>query len=276
MGIDQNHSISDHKTEMKLPEKPEYGNWVSMSLIYRSGIAFAIFLVISLAAAYAGQPILAMVPALIAALSMLAMLYFIYARHLFSPAGRDVQGTIWERVLSELDWDGEGKALDIGCGSAPITIGLAKKYPGANITGIDYWGKGWEYSKSLCETNAAIEGTDSRITFRKASASDLPFEDETFDAVVSNLTFHEVKDIKDKREAIREALRVLKKGGRFVFQDLFMMKSVYGDPGELVKTIQSWGIKDVEFVETNDDKNIPGALKLPFMIGTLGIIKGKK
>ena len=54
------------------------------------------------------------------------------------------------------------------------------------------------------------------MTFQKASASKLPFADESFDVVVSNLTFHEVKDVKDKREVVREALRVVKKGGIFV------------------------------------------------------------
>jgi ubiquinone/menaquinone biosynthesis C-methylase UbiE len=38
----------------------------------------------------------------------------------------------------------------------------------------------------------------------------LPFADEHFDAVVSNFVFHEVKDVKDKRAVIKEALRVLK------------------------------------------------------------------
>ncbi len=115
-----------------------------------------------------------------------------------------------------------------------------------------------------------------RVAFEKASASKLPFEDEVFDAVVSNLTFHEVRYVKDKRELVREALRVLKKGGSFAFQDLFLVKKLYGRPDELVRTIKSWGISEVEFVDTHNEPFIPRALKLPFMVGTIGIIKGKK
>ena len=74
--------------------------------------------------------------------------------------------------------------LDIGCGNAPLTIELAKRYPKARVTGIDYWGVTWEYSKTTCEKNAGIEGVASRTTFKKGSASALPFEDECFDAVV--------------------------------------------------------------------------------------------
>ncbi len=157
-----------------------------------------------------------------------------------------------------------------------MAIQLAKKYSKAKIMGIDYWGKNWEYSKEACESNARLEGVSDRVRFQKFSASKIGFEDERFNAVVSNLVFHEVSDSKDKREVIREALRVLKKGGVFAFQDLFLRKSVYGNMDELIETIKGWGIKRVEFVETNSASFIPRALKLSFMLGTIGIIKGEK
>jgi precorrin-6B methylase 2 len=52
-----------------------------------------------------------------------------------------VQEKIWELVLSNLEWNGQGQALDIGCGNASLTIKLAHKYLRAQIVGIDYWGK---------------------------------------------------------------------------------------------------------------------------------------
>ena len=75
---------------------------------------------------------------------------------------------------------------------------------------------------------------------------------------------------------IREALRVVKKDGKFAFQDLFLLKPVYGDMDALVATIKSWGVDEVEFVETRNAPFIPAALKLPFMVGRIGIIKGQK
>ena len=89
---------------------------------------------------------------------------------------------------------------------------MAQKYSNVHVTGVDYWGGTWEYSKGVCERNATIEGVKHRVTFLQASASSLPFDDETFDEVISNLTFHEVADTKDKRLPIKEALRVLRKG----------------------------------------------------------------
>jgi hypothetical protein len=94
--------------------------------------------------------------------------------------------------------------------------------------------------------------------------------------VVSNLVFHNVMGVRDKSLLIREALRVVKKGGPFVFQDLFLWKRVYGEVDELVEAIRSWGIETVEFVDTSDSDFIPTALKLPFMVGTVGILHGRR
>jgi len=247
--------------------KPDYGNWVPTKFIYGPALIGLVFLVASILF----WPLL-----LLTILFFLITLYFVYARYLFSPHGGNVQDRIWGMVLEHLEWNGEGRALDIGCGNAPLTIRLARKYPKAQVTGIDYWGVQWDYSKKTCERNAEVEGVKDRVAFQKASASKLPFEDGYFDAVVSNLTFHEVSDTKDKREVIREALRVLKNGGAFAFQDLFLIKQTYGDTDELVKTIRSWRITKVEFVKTRDAPFVPRALKLPFMVGTMGIISGKK
>jgi SAM-dependent methyltransferase len=246
---------------------PEYGNWVSAKLIYGSGAMSIPFLVLSI-----------VFPLLIvgAVPFLLSFAYFAYARQRFSQRGGNLQVPIRSLVIEHLEWNGEGKALDIGCGNAPLAIELAKRYPNTHVTGIDYWGGTWEYSRAVCEKNAAIEGVASRMMFQKASAASLPFEDACFDAVVSNLVFHEVGGVGDKRELIREALRVVKNGGAFAFQDLFLVKKYYGDVDDLVATIRSWGIKEVAFANTSRSEFIPKALRLPFMLGRIGIIYGKK
>jgi SAM-dependent methyltransferase len=248
-------------------EKPDYSNWASAKFIYVMAAITILFLLLSFL-----LPVLAV----LVLLFFLITAYFAYARYRLSPAGGDSQTKIQNLLLAHLDWDGRGKALDIGCGNAPVTIKLAQKYPAAQVIGLDYWGGMWEFSKSVCERNAAIEGVASRTSFQKASASALPFADETFDAAVSNLVFHEVRDTKDKKIVIREALRVIKKGGRFAFQDLFLWKAVYGDIDELLAAIKSWGVDSVEFIPTNTAPFIPKLLKIPFMLGTIGILRGEK
>jgi SAM-dependent methyltransferase len=254
---------------MKQPsaEKPNYGNWVSTRLVYAPVIVCLIFM--GLAIIY---PFLIVV----AALFLFVSLYFAYSQYLFSPQGGNMQDRIRGLVLSHLDWNGEGQVLDIGCGNAALTIDIAKEYKKAQVIGIDYWGKQWEYSKTTCEKNAEIERVAEQVKFQKASAATLPFADETFDAAVSNLVFHEVSAVKNKKEVIREALRVVKKGGRFVFQDLFLWKRIYGEPDDLIRAVQSWGISKVEFINTSKLTFIPKVLRLPFMLGTIGIIVGEK
>jgi SAM-dependent methyltransferase len=214
--------------------------------------------------------------AFLTVLSLVCIVYFQRAKWWFATEGGDIQTKVLELLISRIAWDGNGRALDIGCGSGALTIKLAKKYNEANITGIDYWGRGWDYCQKQCEENARIEDVVDRTEFRRASASKLPFPDNTFDLVVSNLTFHEVKDSETKLDAIKEALRVVKKGGKFVLQDLFLIKRYYGTPDELTVAVKAMGAKEARFVDTSTASFIPKALKLPFMIGTLGLIYGEK
>jgi ubiquinone/menaquinone biosynthesis C-methylase UbiE len=252
-------------------KKIDYGSWVSKKSIYipvtLEGILAVIFL---------GLSSLSLVFLVGTFLCLIPTAYFVYAYFQFSPRGNNLQAKIRDLAFNQLVWDGDGRLLDIGCGNAALAIEAAKKYPKAHITGIDYWGGRWEYSKQTCERNAEIAGVAERTSFQKASAARLPFTDEFFDVTVSNLVFHEVQDVKDKKEVIKEALRVLKKGGLFVFQDLFLSKRMYGEPQDLVATIKNWGIQDIKFVNTSDQKFIPRAMKLPFMVGQIGVICGRK
>ena len=248
-------------------KKPDYANWVSTKLMLGSGALVLLFVGLSFA-----FPVLAIG----AVLLFVVFTYFAYARCSFSPRGGNLQVRIRDLVSLHLHWEGVGEALDIGCGNGPLAIDLAKKYPGARVTGIDHWGGMWEYSQRACERNAEAEGVAERVTFQKASASALPFGDGTFDAAVSNFVFHEVRDTRDKRDVVKEALRVLKKGGVFAFQDLFLVKKMYGEIDDLLETIGSWGVGSVEFAKTRDSNFIPKALKLPFMVGTMGVIYGRK
>jgi SAM-dependent methyltransferase len=253
--------------QTSVTETPDYGNWVSTRLVYAPAILGSVLLVSSF---------WLHILAILALLFLAVAGYFAYARYLFSSQGKNVQAQVYDLLLARFDWNGEGQVVDIGCGNGALSIRLAKKYPRASVVGVDYWGGNWEYSKSVCEKNAQIEGAGDRVSFQKASASKLPFPDGCFEAAVSNLTFHEVADARDKREVLREALRVVKPGGKFAFQDLFLIEREYGKIDDLIQCVRSWGIHEVEFAETRQAAFIPPALKLPFMVGTMGLITGEK
>jgi len=248
-------------------DEPDYGNWTPRIMIYVPLSITLLFAVSSLLWSWLLIP---------AAFFFLATAFIFYVRFKLSPRAGNVQDSIWDLLIEHLDWNGEGLALDIGCGNGPLAIKLAQKHRQAKVLGLDYWGNKWDYSQNLCENNAAIEGVSDRVTFQRGSAASLPFTDGSFEAVVSNFVFHEVGGVKDKRDVIREALRVLKKGGKYAFHDEFLVKKMYGDPDDLVNTIKSWGVAKVEFKPTRDLPFIPRLLKVPFILGTMAMIRGEK
>jgi len=250
------------------------GNWVSRKLIISISILLIIF--ISLSGLFVVNIVIGIIFIFFSVLFAIFLIYFLYAHYQFSPKGKDIQNKIYNLIMNQIDFTGNGSIIDIGCGNASLIIKLALKYPNAVLTGIDYWVGMWDYSKKDCEKNVENSGVNNEITFIKASASALPFKNNSFDLAVSNFVFHEVKDVRDKKDIIKEALRVVKKNGVFVFHDLFLLKSFYGNIDEFLNELKSSGIQKIEFIKTKDSSFIPRLLKLPFMVGSIGIIKGVK
>jgi hypothetical protein len=105
-----------------MPERANYGNWVSMRLIYLPCVVALVFL---------GFAFLLQVMVIPAVFFFLVSAYFAYVRYLFAAGGGDLQGRILDLVLEQLNWNGKGQVLDIGCGNGALVIKLARKYPDA-------------------------------------------------------------------------------------------------------------------------------------------------
>lgn len=142
-----------------------------------------------------------------------------------------------------------GVGLDVGCGSGALTIACAKKNPGAIMVGCDIWSGPYksEFSKKLCQDNARAEGV-ANVRFEEGNAVNLPFEDESFDAVTSNYVYRNIVG-KNKQKLLLETFRVLKKGGVFVIHDL-MSKSRYGDMNKFIEKLKKDGYQDVQLIDT--------------------------
>lgn len=148
-------------------------------------------------------------------------------------------------------WNGKGKVLDIGTGSGRIAVEIAKRFPEAQVTGIDIWTKMWRVfgqTKADAERNAKIAKVDERCAFQYGSALNLPFNDGEFQLVVSNFTFHEV-NTPDRMILFKEIARILSPGGTFLILDFFsgsFLKTYKAmDVGELIGKIQELGLEDV-------------------------------
>ena len=251
----------------------DYGNWISWRLIAAAAVGSGLFFV---PVPILDRGFLGWISLTIALLFAASTLYLLLARISFSKNRGELQSRIRGLVLANLEWNGQGKVLDIGCGNGPLSIELARKYPESRVTGVDYWGAKWEHSRETCRDNARAEGVSGQVVFERADAASLPFADGSFEAAVSNMVFHEVKKAKDKREVLKEALRVVKKGGAFAFQDLFSVKRIYGDLESLMAELKEYGVEEVRFEDSGRSEFIPAFLRRPFMFGWIGIIHGRR
>jgi len=250
-------------------ETPDYGNWVPQKIMHISLLASIVSFLLTLL-----NNIQLLDTALaISSLGFLSLfIYLRYVHWLLEKDGQAMQKQFWNLLIEHLQWDGAGDALDIGTGNGPLAIFLAKKYPTSTVKGIDYWGNPWTYSKEKCEINARIEYVSNRTSFERASAVSLPFDDEVFGAVLSNFVFHAIKG-EDRVQLIAEALRVLRKGGAYAFQDLFNDEFYSND---FLEVVRSWGLREVNFVESLEYVYVPFALKMKHMTGGSGILYGIK
>ncbi len=115
--------------------------------------------------------------------------------------------------------------LDCGTGTAQIPILLAREST-ATITAIDLS----QEMLRLAAENVRHAGLASRILLRQADGKRLPFDDDTFDAVMSNSIVHHIPD---PRPALAEMVRVLKPGGLWFIRDLLRPPSA-SEVGRLV------------------------------------------
>jgi ubiquinone/menaquinone biosynthesis C-methylase UbiE len=113
-----------------------------------------------------------------------------------------------EDLAARLDL-GEGSSLlELACGTGIVTRVLRDRLPpGARLVATDL-------NKPMMQIAAAKFTRDDAIEWKEADATKLPFDDGSFDAVVCQFGF---MFFPDKASSAREALRVLKPGGVFLF-----------------------------------------------------------
>ncbi|ETW23011.1 methyltransferase type 11 [Mycobacterium gastri 'Wayne'] len=110
-----------------------------------------------------------------------------------------------EEVLSELPYD---RALELGCGTGFFLLNLIQ-------AGVARRGSVTDLSPGMVKV--AVRNGQSlglEIDGRVADAEGIPYDDNTFDLVVGHAVLHHIPDVE---LSLREVIRVLKPGGRFVF-----------------------------------------------------------
>jgi ubiquinone/menaquinone biosynthesis C-methylase UbiE len=162
-------------------------------------------------------------------------------------------------ILSLLELEKSYKVLDLGCGTGVLTRMIADQLDpdeGGLSIGIDAAAK-------MIQIARKKRGADT-CRFEVAAAERLPFDDQSFDAVVSSLFFHHLP-IDLKKKTLREAARVLKSGGRLVIADMHIPITWMGT---LVSHISRWF-----FWQPQIGENIKGVL--PEIIEASGFLPPK-
>ena len=134
------------------------------------------------------------------------------------------------RVVKELMFNNsdvlKGKILDVGCGDGVTDLGLFLRMQPEQLVGIDPFG-GFTDIEEVCKRNHIPENLirHQNLTFTRDSANQIPFEDDSFDVVLSWGSLEHIAG--GHQKALSEIVRVLKKGGiLFAHPGLF-----YGEVG---------------------------------------------
>ncbi|MFI5892452.1 class I SAM-dependent methyltransferase [Actinoplanes sp. NPDC051513] len=244
---------------------PRYRTWVRISRLAPFAVVSVVSLAGCLLAFLSPWFLLFLVPLGIFGYITLILGLTVYR---LGPGG--YQRRIHELIATTVPLPPGGRALDVGCGSGSLVVKIAKAHPTASVTGVDSWGGSWEYSRDQCLRNARLEGAGERVSFEKQNGAALTFPGDTFDAVVSCMTFHEIKENPDRADGVAEALRVLCPGGAFYFLDLFGDPAFYPAPGKLR------ALTGAEPRPLTDLMPLPFPLRHPKVLGHAMLLAGTK
>lgn len=105
------------------------------------------------------------------------------------------------------------RILDIGSGTGDMGLEILKQQPGASVTGIDPA----EAMLEVAGRKLVQQGLQNSVQFESGDATDLQFDDGSFDGIISAFC---IRNVEDRGKAFSEMYRVLRPGGRTVVLEL--------------------------------------------------------
>ena len=107
----------------------------------------------------------------------------------------------------------EGRILDAGCGFGATAIVLAQSLPRSEVVGIDLSDPLLEFAIQAAQDT----GVGERVSFERADVQEIPYEDDSFDALINLQMLHIVED---PIAMLDEMERVLAPGGILFMADI--------------------------------------------------------
>ena len=117
-----------------------------------------------------------------------------------------------EELVKQANIQPNQRVLDLGCGTGTLVVLLKRKYPAAEIVGID------PDPKALQRAQKKVRRAGVAVQLDEGFADELPYDEGTFDRVVSSFMLHHLEE-PEREKTLREVLRVLKPGGSFHLLD---------------------------------------------------------
>ncbi len=181
------------------------------------------------------------------------------------------------RLIEQANIQKDQRVLDLGCGTATLTIMIKQIQPSSDVVGLD------GDVKILKIGRQKIENRGLDIALQVGLSFDTMFPDNSFDRVISSLLFHHLLPA-DKRRTAAEVYRILKLGGELHIAD-------WGRPSNSLMRAAFLGVQLLDgFAATTE--NIQGKLpdymqeagfqdvtetdRLNTVFGTLGLYKATK
>jgi cyclopropane fatty-acyl-phospholipid synthase-like methyltransferase len=199
--------------------------------------------------------------------------YSNYALETYSEIRRETYGedygqTSWvstaesHEIPELLQLSSGSSVLEIGCGSGGYAVGLAKRI-GCRIVGFEINASGVKTATALAED----EGVSDIVTFEQHDASgELPYEDDSFDAIYSTDVLCHVPH---RKQVLVNTQGLLRTGGRFIFTDALVIGGVvsneeiatrssvgmyfFSPPGVNEQLIEDSGFKLIEARDTTEN-----------------------
>jgi ubiquinone/menaquinone biosynthesis C-methylase UbiE len=187
------------------------------------------------------------------------------------------ESTFKRHLVTQAGIKSDEKILDLGCGTATLTIFIKRMHPDATVMAIDGDPKILEIGRSKAAK------ANMNITFAQAMSFELPYTGESIDRVLTSLMFHHLT-LENKVRSLKEIYRVLRSGGELHIadfgkpQNLLMRVAAYpwqlfdgsGSTADHVEGLLPTLMSDSGFVEVRESR------RYMTLFGTLSLYAGRK
>ena len=159
-------------------------------------------------------------------------------------------------VLDELGTAPFGAVVDIGCGTGRLLRAVSARWPEARLTGVD------AAPGMIDVARQKLPAAELHV----APAERLPLPDQAADVVLSTVSFHHWAD---QAAGVREVLRILRGGGRFILADVSIPswmsrlapRAPMRSPGGFAKVFSEAGL------EVAAQRRVPAWLPVTLTVG---------